>query len=214
MVTPRLAATGMLALLTAVASRTHAEPRPRDPSWLDSRWGDFHSEALGLFIEGAAGPVAGVQLGSGELSLGYAARLGVRGRGPHMDSSGFTAIVPELLFGEIWSLDASFRSFRGAAGSSRLFVGLSSTSLNLIGQRTEDSRLRGPTLLGIALPEVGFWFTPGDFAAPYLSYSAPFSYLVSEHVALELRPSLTIAFHHDHTPNELHTWLSAVVLWR
>jgi hypothetical protein len=66
----------------------------------------------------------------------------------------------------------------------------------------------------MVIPEVGFWFPEGGAVAPSISYSAPFAYLLFEHVAVELRPSLTITFQSDPSPDELHGWLSAAVMWR
>ena len=66
----------------------------------------------------------------------------------------------------------------------------------------------------MAIPEVGFWSPEGSVLAPYISYSAAFAYLLFEHVAVELRLSLTITFQPEPSPNELHGWLSAAVMWR
>lgn len=214
MVIRRLVATGTLALVTAAAGHAYSDQSSGRPTWMSSGWEGFRYEDLGLFVEGSAGPALGVRLDGGEVSVGYAARLGVRSQAPHRVSSGFTAVVPEVLFGEVWSLEGTFRALRGEAGPSRLFVGLSFSFLNLVGERTDESRLRGPTLLGVALPEVGFWFPGGGVAAPYISYSAPFAWLLSEHVAVEMRPSLTFAFRSDGAPNDVYAWLSAAVMWR
>jgi hypothetical protein len=214
-IVPRgLFAAGVLLLCSAAASPAEAHPGAPPFTWLRSGWGDFHFEDLRLFVEGSAGPVAGVGSGDGRFSAGYAARLRVLEPAPYLVSSGFPSIVSELLLGDGWGLEVSFRAFDAGRAPSRLFVGLALTRLNLIGERTEESRLRGPTLLGIALPEVGFWFPMGGFAASYISYSAPFSYLLSEHVAVELRPSLTFTFQPDRGPGEAQGWLAASVLWR
>ncbi len=215
MVTRRLTTTGILALLTAIAAPAASAPPAPAPSWFESRWGSVYFQDLGLFFEASAGPVGGVRLGAGEADIGYAARLGVhRGQGAHVVSSGFPHIVPELLFGETRTFEATFRVLRGGIGPARYFMGLSLTSLNFIGEYTAESRLRGPTVLGLALPEVGLWLPAGGSAAPYVSYSAPFTYLLAEHVAVELRPSLTIAFRPGPSPNDVHLWLSTALMWR
>ena len=212
MVTRRLLATGLLVLLTAASSRAHSQPLPRN-RWLEGGWKGYRYEQLRSFVESSAGPIVGVDLGSGQVSAGYGARIGFRERDYAEDSVPFGGVM----FGEVRSLEVTFRAFRGDAGPPRFFVGLSLTTMNFIAANYEhipESRLRGPTVLGVALPEVGFWFPADGFAAPYLSYSAPFAYLVSEHVAVELRPSLTITFHQDSARTDLHGWLSTALLWR
>jgi len=152
---------------------------------------------------------------AGDALLGPGLRVGWHYNWPVEDTTTEGKLL-EPLVGDGWGVElrvAVLRAFDGDASSRtglRAALGLSAT--NAIGLRTDESRVRIASLLGLVLPEVGLARLPGESVRFSTTNALPVSVLLSPRLALELRPELSLLFGSGRTDGVLG--LSLGLMWR
>jgi hypothetical protein len=106
--------------------------------------------------------------------------------------------IREIAAGDMWGLDVRVRALGELrpVGSPRawLSAGVAVAADNVLGDPNDRSRVRIPSLLGLALPEVGV-VSPLDAPAGfYTAHAFPIHVLLLQRLALEARPTFMLRF--------------------
>jgi hypothetical protein len=149
----------------------------------------FYPE-LAAAAEGALLPRADTWLAGASL------RLALRKTHPVGDTTtgGHAA---EAVAGDGWGLDLRFKLLREldtATPRTFLSAGAAIAAENAIGQSTTEGRLRVPSILGFVLPEVGAAAFLEEPVRLYTSHGLPFDFLLTQGLALEMRPAFTLVY--------------------
>lgn len=140
-----------------------------------------------------------------EFSAGPAVALDVDRGAPYVGASLRCAWLPSAYFpieypdlieffaGDTFGIELRAQMLVGVGDASTLVVaGLAPVVMNAVGDRERGkSRFRVPTVFGALVPELGVAVVAGD-PRFYLRWELPFSVLLTNRVAFEARPSITL----------------------
>lgn len=153
-------------------------------------WGDYPH----WVSEVAAGGLVGASFAGGDTLAGVALRGGVRWRTAIGDDRHPEYTILQTAFGNAWGVDLRLNAFGATHGSTTLAAGVAFVATHALVTNGWSARVRLPSVLGIAVPEVGLATRPGRDPALYASWSAPFAFLTSRTFALEVEPRAFIIY--------------------
>ena len=153
-------------------------------------WGDYPH----WVSEVAAGGLVGADFAGGETLAGVALRGGVRWRTAIGDDRHPEYTILQTAFGNAWGVDLRLNAFGATHGLTTLAAGVAFVATHALVTNGWGARVRLPSVLGIAVPEVGVATHPGRDPALYASWSAAFAFLTSRTVALEVEPRAFIIY--------------------
>jgi len=165
----------------------HPDANPPDVGWVTEENEDEpHLELrAGLLAGGLATQGAGSAGGELAVALRWAFHA-------DSDSDDDDLDVLDTVLGDGLALElrASTEAMPDAQGDMRMAtsVGAAFVASNVV----DGGRFRVPTLMTFAAPEMGVFFRPDHAAAFYFRMQLPFAYAVSNGLAVEVRPSITL----------------------
>jgi hypothetical protein len=183
-------------LMMAESPSPSPSPEPRDPiGWIT------RSRLVG---EASAGFEFGSVARDAEGILGANLRLGLRYSPFVSHISTPEGAIQDAVVGDAWGLDVRVRELwkieSGSQTPAWATAGIALVADNAIGDDNDESRLRMPSLLGAALPEIGVMISWGASNSLYMSQAFPLTVLVTRRLAIETRPSITIRFATESEP--------------
>jgi hypothetical protein len=162
----------------------HPSPAPRPPRW---RRATHSSPEVAWELSIAAGPaiLAHTGIATGDLVVGGGVRLSL----DHGSSDGD---ILSILLGNFLGLDLRAHVLPGIRGQVADDFGIAVGIAPIAMAALEDETVRWPSFWGLFVPEIGWVLRDGDDAAIYVAWNAPFSVLVDEHAALEVRATAIV----------------------
>lgn len=193
---PALTALAALALVTVASpSPARAEGEPA-PGWVSGDRTGFGWEAS-LGALGAASALRPVR------DAGVSAHVGLRFNAHSSVTSGFQEVGREVFFGDSWGAELRTHALRRSPARRpadddwSLAFGFAPALYNVLGTDTSTSRVRAPSIVGVALPEVGWAYRPDGTSSVYTAHSLSFAFLASEQAAIEASASVWVFYRSD-----------------
>jgi hypothetical protein len=173
-------------------------PEPYDPPPKYERPIGMASSQSRRFYPEFAAAAEGALLPRADTWLaGASLRLALRKTHPVSDTT-TGGHIAEAVAGDGWGLDLRFKLLRefDTVGRPRTFLsaGAAIAAENAIGRSTTEGRLRVPSILGFLLPEVGAAAFLEEPVHLYTSHGLPFDFLLTQGLALEMRPAFTLVY--------------------
>jgi hypothetical protein len=184
------ASTEIRAANQASPSRAGERPPPY-PEWISP-------EAPRIIVETSAGMGAGRFVDDGTTLVGAHLRLGARWARVTSVGTDLRGRIRGAVAGNLWGFDVRIQPLWEPGAKSPapdwMIFGIGIVADHALGDEFNHNRVRIPSLMGLALPEVGILVAPGAPKSFYMAHALPVYLLLNENIALEARPCFTLRF--------------------
>jgi hypothetical protein len=187
-----------LALALVLSLSGCGRPPPRAGEWPPPYPGWVSRKASDIIVETSAGIGAGRFVDDGTTLVGAHLRLGARWAPYASVDTTWGGRIRDAVAGDLWGLDVRIQPLWEPGAKSPapdwMIFGVGIAADNALGDENSHSRVRIPSLMGLALPEVGLLVAPGARKSFYMAHALPVYVLLNPDIALEARPCFTLRF--------------------